>query len=64
MFEISFPPLAMAECGLCGAFGLIPTTYGTEEEEKKIEKKGLGVLGTTKRTRHWVVTEPVVGLAL
>lgn len=63
MFEISFPPLAMAECGLCGAFGLIPTTYGTEEK-KKIEKSGSEVWGTTRRTRHRVVTEPVVGLAL
>ena len=30
MFVISFPPLAMAECGFRGEFGFIPTTYGTK----------------------------------
>ena len=37
MFEMSSPPLAIAECGLCGEFGFIPTTYGAKETLEKLE---------------------------
>ena len=34
MLEMSFPPLASAECGFAGEFGLDPTMYGTEMNPK------------------------------
>ena len=37
IFEISSPPLAIAECGFSGEFGFIPTTYGTETVLRKLE---------------------------
>jgi hypothetical protein len=60
IFDESFPPLAIAECGFSGEFGFIPTTYGT--------RGPLGKLGRnraeTRHTRHRVFTEEVVDLTL
>jgi hypothetical protein len=58
MFEMSFPPLAKAECGFCGEFGFIPTTYGTNTSLAKLEWEG----GEMGHTRHRVITEEVVNL--
>jgi hypothetical protein len=58
MFEMSFPPLAKAECGFRGEFGFIPTTYGTNTLLAKLEWER----GKTGHTRHRVITEEVVNL--
>jgi len=39
MFEISSPPLAIAECGFRGEFGFMPTTYGTKTLLRKLERE-------------------------
>ena len=58
MFVMSFPPLAMAECGFRGEFGFIPTTYGTKTRFGKLERENGGM----EHTRHRVITEKVVNL--
>ena len=53
-----FPPLAKAECGFCGEFGCIPTTYGTKTPLGTWDWKR----GETGHTRHRVFTKEVVDL--
>ena len=60
IFDISFPPLAKDAWGFRGAFGFIPTTYGTRGRSGK-----LGCNRTKAgRTRHGVFTEEVIDLTL